>query len=924
MLLKNLIKTSSNLNKINILDLALDSRKVKKGSLFFAVEGSKTTGEKFIKEALNKGAKAVVCSLKAKINNKNFPIIKVKDVQKTLGNVCRTFFNKKPKNIIAVTGTNGKSSVADFYYQLLFLNKISVASIGTLGIKRKKNIKKATLTSPDIISLHKELQKLKKNNIENVIIEASSHGLKQGRLDGIDFKAGIFTNFSQDHLDYHKNMNDYFKSKMILFSNLLSKKNYLITDENIKEFKKLKRISIKRNLNLVTINKIKNINLSTNKNLVGKFQIRNLSMSVLAAKISGLKIENIKRSIKDIKNVNGRMELCRVLKNKSKIFIDYAHTPDALKTALISLRAHFNEDVTLIFGCGGDRDVRKRSIMAKIAKNYCNKIYITDDNPRNENPKKIRKILMNNLKGSNVREIGSRTSAIQHAMRNAEPYETILIAGKGHENFQIYKKNIINISDKSIIKSIKIKKLKFNKQDVIFNHNSKILKKILKTNKSYKFKGISINSKEVKKDNLFVAIKGPRKDGHDFVKNALNAGASYCVVSQKVKGVNIKKLIKYDNAKIFLDRFSLAKRDKTEAKILAITGSAGKTTVKTILGKILSFYDNTCYSPKSFNNHYGVPLSLSNLEKNHKFGVFEVGMSHPGEINNLTKLIKPDLALITNIAEAHIENFGNLKDIAKAKGEIINNICKNGTIVLNKDDTFYNYFKTLAKKKNLQIISFSKLNKADVCILDKKVIKNKQVLKIQVINEVITLEQNKINIYNILSILAILKYLGLKLNKIKNKLNLFNNLEGRGKTYNVKRYNTCFNLVDESYNANPLSVKNAIKNLSNLKINGHKKYLLLGDMLELGNKSNFYHKNISKLINKTDIDKVFVYGDKVLNTFKYTKKNKQGNILQHQNDFDLVFSNIIKKGDYLMIKGSNSTGLNILTSKIIKGFTNVI
>ena len=142
MLLKNLIKTSSNLNKINILDLALDSRKVKKGSLFFAVEGSKTTGEKFIKEAINKGAKAVVCSLKAKINNKNFPIIKVKDVQKTLGNVCRTFFNKKPKNIIAVTGTNGKSSVADFYYQLLFLNKISVASIGTLGIKRKKILKK--------------------------------------------------------------------------------------------------------------------------------------------------------------------------------------------------------------------------------------------------------------------------------------------------------------------------------------------------------------------------------------------------------------------------------------------------------------------------------------------------------------------------------------------------------------------------------------------------------------------------------------------------------------------------------------------------------------------------------------------------------------------------------------------------------------
>jgi len=180
----------------------------------------------------------------------------------------------------------------------------------------------------------------------------------------------------------------------------------------------------------------------------------------------------------------------------------------------------------------------------------------------------------------------------------------------------------------------------------------------------------------------------------------------------------------------------------------------------------------------------------------------------------------------------------------------------------------------------------------------------------------------KSNILNILTCLAVLKYLNLNIKKnLKNffKLEL---LEGRGKIHDINRYKTKFKLVDESYNANPLSVRNAIINLSKIKKNNFKKYLLLGDMLELGKKSDFYHKNLSLIINNTDIDKVFVYGNKIFNTYKHTKKSKQGNILQSKNDFDEVFSQIIKRNDYLMIKGSNATGLNSLTKNIIKGEKN--
>jgi len=204
---------------------------------------------------------------------------------------------------------------------------------------------------------------------------------------------------------------------------------------------------------------------------------------------------------------------------------------------------------------------------------------------------------------------------------------------------------------------------------------------------------------------------------------------------------------------------------------------------------------------------------------------------------------------------------------------------------------------------------------------------DKNILKVKAFNETLILKtknNNITNIYNILSCIAVIKILNLDFKKVKKIFETFFSLSGRGKIHNVKRYKTQFKLIDESYNANPLSVKNAIINLSNIKAKNCKKYILLGDMLELGSKSDFYHKNLSKIINNTDIDKVFVYGDKILKTYKYTLKNKQGNVLQYKNDFDEIFSSIIRKNDYLMIKGSNATGLSKLSKLIIKGTSHAI
>ena len=224
MLLKKIInKVPLHISNKNIKGLALDSRLVKKDFIFFALKGEKYNGDSFISSALKKGASLIITEKKINNNNANKKILFVKDVKKTLTEACVNFYKTKPKNIIAVTGTNGKSSVAEFYFQLLKLQKKPVATIGTLGIKTNKKLKKTNLTSLDIITLHKELFDIKRSGIDNVILEASSHGLLQGRLSGINLKTSIFTNLSQDHLDYHKNMNSYFNAKLILFSKLMKK-----------------------------------------------------------------------------------------------------------------------------------------------------------------------------------------------------------------------------------------------------------------------------------------------------------------------------------------------------------------------------------------------------------------------------------------------------------------------------------------------------------------------------------------------------------------------------------------------------------------------------------------------------------------------------------------------------------------------------
>ena len=938
-----------NIDKNYFSRICINSSDVKKNDIFFAIKGNKYDGNKFINIALKKGAKIIISEKKKKIKKEGIIFFKTSKIRKLLAETCYSFLKKKPKNLVAVTGTNGKSSIADFYYQILNLNSKKVASIGTLGVRYKNKKKKLNNTTLDPINLCKTLLNLRYEKINHVIMEASSHGLQQNRLDGLMFDTSIFSNLSHDHLDYHKNMRNYLKTKLYLFEKLTKKEGHIITDASIPQSKEIKKISNKKkiNLNLIFDNKkgielishkfkdekqilkirFKNVSYNFEFNLLGKIQIKNLLMAVLAAHKSGIKFEKIINVIKKIKPVEGRLEKIGNIKNKSKVILDYAHTPDALELALLNLKQQFpNSKINLVFGCGGERDFKKRALMGRIAEKYSNRVYLTDDNPRNENPKKIRIEIKKGFRKIKVNEIPNRKKAIFQAVSDLNTGELLLVAGKGHEKFQDYGRKKLFFSDKEIIlRSIKSKNNNLSK-----NLKLNIINEEAKRNLSNQIliKKISIDSRSIKKNDVFCAIKGKKVDGNIFVSEAFKKKSSLAIVNRFNNKHSLFKQVKVKNSLNFLTKCSSIFRQNINAKIISITGSCGKTTLKEMVGRTLKKISKTTFSPRSFNNKYGVPISLINLRQNDDFGVFEVGMDKKGEIDNLTKIIQPDLGVITNISYAHSKNFNNINKIAEAKAEIMNNIKKDGIIVLNSDDNFYKYHKKVAIKKKLKVISFGIKNKlSNIKLIKLKKMINKFELKIKVDDfktSFYSTNVNTNNLYNILAAIAVINsYINIR--SLKKDIFLdFKTPNGRGDLSKVKIKDKEIFLVDEAYNSNPLSLKTAIENYDKLKSKNSKKHLILGDMRELGKHSLQQHKLISEIINKTKINQVFVIGKYIKETYKGLKLSKKAQIISNKNDIINLINENLNNNDYLMIKGSNSTGLHKITKDLKVKTSNVI
>lgn len=453
-------------NCLGVNHITLNSREVKKDSIFVALTGNKFDGNDYIDDALNKGASIILSDNKA-ISAGHNKIHYIEDLSSKLGEIAFSFYNKMPKNIIAVTGTNGKSSVVDFARQFFTYLDIDAATIGTMGVSHNKQmVKTLSHTTPDIFTLYQIFYDLSQKQCENILFEASSHGIAQGRINKLPVKIAVFTNLTQDHLDFHHHMESYFAAKAQLFSKYLLHNGVAIVNADSNYAKKLESICILRGIryfdfgktaktlkilahkkNLITIN-YQQKEYSIPCSLKGEFQIYNMICAISILLNSGVSIEDISQKSAQILPVAGRLEEINIKKDY-KVFVDFAHTPSALENVLKSLRPYVAGRLILVFGCGGDRDKEKRPLMGKIAQEYSDYTIVTDDNPRNENPASIRSEILSEL--SNAAEVSDRKKAIINALNLAKSGDVVLIAGKGNENYQIIGDRKKDFNDAKVI-----------------------------------------------------------------------------------------------------------------------------------------------------------------------------------------------------------------------------------------------------------------------------------------------------------------------------------------------------------------------------------------------------------------------------------------------------------------------------------------
>ncbi len=472
------------LENIEFADIAIDSRLVKKNSVFFAIPGKSKNGSEFIYDAAKNGAIAIIAGDFTGFENKEKLIkIKCSDPFSLLVEFLKTFYSPLPTNIYAVTGTNGKTSISEFSRQITeFLGKKS-ASIGTLGVicnqVSQDILQKSFLTTPDIVSFYKNLSVLKQNSVDDVFIETSSIGLEQKRIAGLDICVGSFSNFTQDHLDYHQSMEQYFKCKMMLFENVLENGSIAVLNSDIPEFENIKKICQKKNHKIFTygfeatdfkileikaqdlhqevIFKFREKTYEVHLSIFGEFQAFNIlcALATVMAKhdLSDEKLRELLKNFPEIKSASGRMQQVAILQNKARVFIDFAHSPDALENVLHLARKLTKSRLIVLFGCGGDRDAKKRPIMGKLACDLADLVIVSDDNPRSENPAEIRKEILAACDLTKVIEIENRKDAIEKALVMLASDDILILAGKGHEKYQIIGDKKFEFDEEKIVKN---------------------------------------------------------------------------------------------------------------------------------------------------------------------------------------------------------------------------------------------------------------------------------------------------------------------------------------------------------------------------------------------------------------------------------------------------------------------------------------
>ena len=461
-----------------VTGVTADSRKVGEGVLFCALPGNAVDGRQFIPQAIKQGAAAILAP-DGTVSDGTSVVVNVSDVRRAYALAAKAFYGAQPKTCVAITGTNGKTSVATFCRQIFASLGHKSASMGTLGVVTQDSagVENAVigpgLTTPDAADLARHLADLAQGGVTHLALEASSHGIDQRRLDGVSLSAAGFTNLTQDHLDYHSTMDAYRTAKLRLFEQLLPRGKTAVLNADSDAYNAFAAMSIMSGLNVMSVGERSSHLCLTGRDLTvdgqmlyleylgkkyetklplaGLFQASNALVAAGLAIAAGEDAGKVIHALSTLKGARGRLERAGTKSNGAEVYVDYAHTPDGLETVLHALRPHTKGKLVCVFGCGGDRDRGKRPLMGAIAQKLADRAIVTDDNPRSEEPAAIRAEVLAGM-GKTAVEIGDRRAAIFEAVAGLKTGDVLVVAGKGHEQGQTVGGIVLPFDDVSVVR----------------------------------------------------------------------------------------------------------------------------------------------------------------------------------------------------------------------------------------------------------------------------------------------------------------------------------------------------------------------------------------------------------------------------------------------------------------------------------------
>ncbi len=923
-----------------IKGLASDSRRVREGDLFFAIQGGRHNGNDYTVDAVSRGARAVI-SERAPRRDLGVPCLQVSDIHRAMAAIADRFHGHPSGRlkVVGVTGTNGKTTTAHLVRSILECSGIKAGLIGTTGYILGGEVEKGLFTTPEAIEFQRMLGEIRDAGMSHAVTEVSSHALSMRRVDCTEFQVSVFTNLTRDHLDFHGDMESYYRAKRRLFSELTRAASVVNSDDPYgrRLIDEMKGSGGKRGLRMITyglgedaelraigINEtVQGLNFTVMyrpegatavmaniaSSLIGITNVYNILAAIGASVALGLQWRRIAEGVRRFRGVEGRMEPVKAGQDFLAV-VDYAHTPDALRKVLETLRRITEGRIITVFGCGGDRDRGKRPQMGSAAAELSDLVVVTSDNPRTEDPEAIIKDITSGIKGDNYTVEPDRMRAIQRAVSMAGRGDVVLVAGKGHEDYQEIRGVRHPFSDREALKGA-IRALRpsdpprrraagYTLTEVLEATSGRLLLKGPDL-----FSGISIDSRTIRAGELFIALKGKRFDGHDFVDEAIRRGSGAIVNYPPLIPTRGRSIIHVNNTLKALQGIARNRRLNRQARVVGVTGTNGKTTTKEMIYTILSSSYRVLSSRGNLNNHIGLPLCLSELD-DHEIAVLEMGASRPGDIRELAEIALPDIGVITNIGPAHLEGFGSLETVRSTKLELVDFV---GTLVVNGDDPNIG----IEPSEGRRVITFGRGEgldvRADRIVHEEGGIRFRVLVKDGPETEIRLRVLGLFNVYNALAAISVSRLFEVPIEVVRASLEGFRGIPMRLELRELKGAT----VLSDLYNANPASMEEAVKELVRLKRG--RAVAVLGDMLELGSYGEEAHRKLGRWLATLPVDVLIGIGELMSYAAEEFMGDNGRRISLHVKDPEearRILLKIVKSEDTVLIKGSRGMRLERL------------